>query len=120
MANETFLSLQARFSKNGLRLEASKTFNKDVTGADAIHKTQNIGTTAETVDFGDITGAPKTVMIANLDATNFVEIGGDSGLTVFKLAIDPGEFIVLNLASATLYAKADTASCLIEILAVEA
>lgn len=112
--------MQLRFAKSGIRLEAAKSFSKTVTGGDAAHKTQNIGTTAETVDFGDITGAPKTALLANLDDTNFVEIGGDSGLTVFKLRIDPGEFIVMNLTSATLYAKADTADCLLEILAIEA
>ena len=54
------------------------------------------------------------------DATNFVELGGDSGLTVFKLKILAGKAIVISPSSATLYAKADTAAARILIVAVEA
>lgn len=119
MANETKVSAKIVFSKGGLRLEDSSDFSKDVAGDDGVKKSQNIGTSSELVDFGDISGIPGTVFIKNLDDTNFVELGGDSGLTVFKTKVSPGEFMIFEPQSATLYAKADTAAVRILVLAVE-
>jgi len=119
MANEIIQNVTVQVSKNG----ASATFisNKrlDMTGNDFANQTQLIGTTAETIDLGDLSAAPGNLAIKNLDATNFVEIGGDSGLTVFKIKIRPGESNLISPTSATLYAKADTASVRIAILAID-
>jgi hypothetical protein len=89
-------------------------------GDDLIQTTQSIGTTAETVSFGEISGAPQAVMITNIDATNYVEFGGDSGLTVFKVKLLAGKSMYFTPASATLYAQANTAAVRIQIIAVEA
>lgn len=120
MANEGFFSLQLRASKSGADVGHSTSGRFDMTGTDLTQKTQVIGTTSEVIDFGDITGAPQQVMIKNLDAANFVEIGGDSGLTVFKLKILAGKTIVISPSSATAYAKADTAGVSILVVAIEA
>jgi len=90
-----------------------------MTGDDMVQQTQVIGTSSETVGLGEITGAPSMLMIQNLDSTNFVEIGGDSGLTVFKLKILAGHAVLISPSSATIYAKADTAAVRIQIAAVE-
>lgn len=120
MANEVYTTLSLTASKGGAKITHSVSVRADMTGDDMIQTTQVIGTTSELVSFGEISGAPQFVLITNLDGTNFVEIGGDTGLTVFKLKILAGKSILVSLSSATLYAKADTAAVRIQILAVEA
>lgn len=120
MANEITASASLRASKGGATITLSGTVLVDMTGADLYQATQEIGTGAETVSFGDITGAPAYVYVENLDTTNYVEFGGDVGLTVFKLRLNAGECMVLHLDSATLYAKADTAAVNIFVGAAEA
>ena len=91
-----------------------------MTGDDILQGTQLIGTSAELVSFGEIAGAPAMVLIQNLDANNFVEIGGDAGLTVFKLKILAGKSMLISPSSGTVYAKADTAAVRIFLVAAEA
>jgi hypothetical protein len=119
MAREVFASLQYSARKNGAEIRMASSHTVDMTGDDLASITQVIGTTAETVNFVDITGAPGEVVIKNLDATNYVELGGDSGLTVFKIKLLPGRFTVFQPSSATLYAKANTAEVRIQVLANE-
>ena len=119
MANEIYTSISYKARKNGADISISSAHNVTMTGDDMINTTQVIGTTAELVGFGEITGAPGEVVIKNLDATNFIELGGDSGLTVFKTKLLPGRSTIFQPSSATLYAKADTASVRIQILANE-
>lgn len=120
MANEVYTSLTTRAKKNGATVEFTGNYNLDMSGDELLNATQVIGTTSETLDFGDITGAPGQVVVKNLDSTNFVEIGGDSGLTVFKLTLRAGEFALFSPGAATVYAKADTADVRVQILATEA
>ena len=120
MANEGYFSLTLQADKGGAKVNDPGSSKFDVVGDDFLTVTQLIGTSAETVTFTGITGAPQMVKITNLDATNFVELGGDSGLTVFKLKLLPGMSNLLSLSSATLYAKADTASVRLLITAIEA
>lgn len=120
MAREIYTSTQLTARKNGATVTATVTGNQDMAGDDLHQATQLIGTSAELVGFGEITGAPAQVLIQNLDATNFVEIGGDSGLTVFKLKILAGRSVLISPSSATMYAKADTAAARILIIAAEA
>jgi len=120
MANEIYKTATFRANKGGARVEFSGTKNFDMSGDDMLSGTQVIGTSSETVDLGDISGAPVVLVIKNLDSTNFVEIGGDSGLTVFKLKIPAGDFVVIQPSSATIYAKADTADVRIQTIAAEA
>ena len=61
----------------------------------------------------------RSARFKNNDATNFIEVGGDSGLTVFKLKVLPGESILITPSSATMYYKADTATCNVFVVAVD-
>jgi hypothetical protein len=119
MANEIYSALTLTARKSGAIVSLSSSINQDMTGSNMLQATQLIGTTAELVGFGDISGAPSQVMIKNLDTTNFVELGGDSGLTVFKLKLMPGKHLLIPPSSGTLYAKADTANVRIQIVASE-
>jgi len=81
--------------------------------------TQNIGTTEEQIDFGDITTLG-WYMIYNNDATNYVEIGVRSGGTSYYHAkVLPKKTYGPVHATASMvsaiYAKANTAACEIEI-----
>jgi len=119
MANEGYFTVTLKATKSGATVDHTVSKRFSMTGAEMIQATQNIGTTAETVSFGGITGAPQMVLIHNLDSTNYVELGGDSGLTVFKIKILPNSPALVTLSSATLYAKANTAACNILVEAVE-
>lgn len=121
MANEITKSFRISASKNGLKSDfAPPSAKESMTGDEVVNNTQVIGTTAELLNLGEISGAPGLVMIQNLDNTNFVEIGGDSGLTVFKLKIDPGEEVLIRPSTGTVYLKADTAPCRVWVFGVSA
>lgn len=119
MANEIYTSLKATARKNGAVVDISSAFTLTMTGNEMIQNTQSIGITSELVSFGDITGAPGMVAIKNLDDTNFIELGGDSGLTVFKTKLLAGQVTLFQPSSATLYAIADTAAVRIQVIATE-
>jgi len=119
MANEGYFSLNLKATKSGANVGQTVSGRFNMAGADMTQATQTIGTTAETLNLGDITGAPQQLMIQNLDATNYIEIGGDSGLTVFKLKIAAGKASVFTPTSGTIYAKANTAAVNVMIVAIE-
>jgi hypothetical protein len=119
MANEIYTSITFRARKNGADVSFSGSYNLTMTGNEMLSSTQLIGTSAELLTLGDITGAPGAIVLKNLDSTNFVEIGGDSGLTVFKIKILPGQFAAIQPGAATIYAKADTAAVRLQKIATE-
>ena len=74
-----------------------------------------IETVEEAIDFGDV--EPGWTLITNLDDTTFVEFGFSTGNYGFILPA--GASCVLKLNDAvTLYAKADTASCQINVMGI--
>lgn len=71
---------------------------------------QNIGTSAEAINIGDV-ATEGIAVFENLDATNFVEIGWDATgfQSAFKLL--PGQFAIVPLnPSRTWQAQANTAA----------
>jgi hypothetical protein len=120
MANEISITTSVSVSKGGASIPAvPRTKTITMAGNNLINATQDIGTSAELVTFGDVSGAPAQVEIYNMDDTNFIELGGDSGLTVFKLELYPGESTLFRPSSGTLYAKSDTAGVRISKKAME-
>jgi hypothetical protein len=120
MANEVSFSVTLKAQKNNATVNQAANLFADMTGVNMTQATQNIGTTAELVDFGDIVGAPQFVMIRNLSTTRTVEFGGDSELTVFKMRLLPNQICLFTPTSGTLYAQAITSAASIMITAVEA
>ena len=129
MANE--LSIQTNFSYNkaSINLVANSTSTISVTGTNIIQSTQLIATTATQVKFGQdmAVTAVGTVMIQNVDATNFVDIDFNGDLT-FPIRLYPatstsvlgGSFLAcLNSAVTAVTAKANTAACNILVYGVE-
>lgn len=119
MANEINATAGLNITKGGVTLNHTTTARHDMAGAEMIHRTQVVGTSAEQVTFGDITGAPGILKITNQDATNYVELALDSGMTNKFAKIRPGGVVLLQPASATLYAQANTAACRILVQAGE-
>ena len=120
MANEIRSSVNFSAIKGGAKVAISSSFNLTMAGSEMVQATQSIGTSSETLNLGDITGIPGAIVIKNLDATNYIEIGGDTGLTVFKIKLLAGQFVAFQPTSATIYAKANTAAVRVQIIATEA
>jgi len=82
---------------------------------------QEIGTGYEVIGKGDVS-TEGYVYIANLDSTNFVQIGTDGGAALVPIMrLNAGEAQLFRLdAAATLYAEADTAAVDIDVLILEA
>ncbi|MBT8200072.1 MAG: hypothetical protein KJO36_06110 [Acidimicrobiia bacterium] len=78
-------------------------------------QSQSIGTTHETITVsGDMT-TEGWCLIKNLDTTNYVEIGRDVGASFYPvMRLRATEFALFRWSpGVTLYAKADTAACVI-------
>jgi hypothetical protein len=122
MANEISSTDTLSASKNGVTATLTTTKTRTLTGLGIHTQEQVIGTSAEAIAWpGDLTGEGITeIQIKNLSTANFVEIGGDSGLTVFKIKVLPEQSIKFSPSSGnpTVYAKADTAACNVVIMAV--
>ena len=75
---------------------------------------QNIATTAENVDYGDLTSAQVGyAFFQNLDSTNYIDLGqSDTGTIKPIVRLKAGEFAVFRItASQQLMAQANTAAC---------
>ena len=119
MANELTLTATLKFDKSTKSADVGKTgLQLDVTGGDYITKTQVVGTSQEAIVIGEIT-TPGYMFIRNLDATNYIEIrDGSSGADVVK--VRAGGVALFELATATPFAIANTASCEVEYTIIEA
>jgi hypothetical protein len=118
MAQELTATGSVFFSKgsvasNGLVISGKKF---DVAGKDYIRKSQNIGTSAEALDLGDVSTAG-WFFIQNNDITNFVELLDAVAGNVF-MKLKPGEFACGRFGCAAPAAKANTAACDVEYIIV--
>jgi hypothetical protein len=117
MANELILSVSLNFSKSGAKCSRYYTKQITVSGDSFNHDVQSIGTTEEQLAQGADLGTPGYVLLINLDATNYVEIGSTTG--VYDLKLKAGEPALYRHNSATIYAKANTDACLVEYIIIE-
>lgn len=125
MANEITLSNGLDIQKGNLKRTIAKVDDKHtLTGSRVMCNTQLIGTSEETLYIGDLTSVG-AAMFRNLDATNFIEIGVLEN-SVFRafLKLDAGKASSCYLSddsllgtppNSAIYAKADTASALLEV-----
>ena len=98
----------------------------DQTGKGAAGGVQNIGTSAEAIDMGDV-GTEGMFWFRNVEAVdgNFVQIGQDVSAGGFEefLKLNPGEFALGRLDLATggvLQAKADSGAVELQYMIYEA
>jgi len=112
MANELVLGVTISFSKGGATYRDSITKSITITGDTYTSGVQSVGTSEEELPQGADLGTPGFVVVQNLDATNYVEIGHTTG--VYGVKCKAGEPAVFRLDGTTLYAKANTAACLVK------
>lgn len=117
MANEititTGLSL-VNGSLNASRTPTSARFDQ-TTPRGGGPGTVDVGTSEGTIDFGAI--VPGWVEMINLDVDNFVQVGFSTGVYGFRLPPAGGSAIFFLETSATVYVKADTAACKVQVIA---
>jgi len=117
MADELSITVRMNFRKGGAKVNRTENISVDITGDAFTHEVQEVGTTQEELAQGADLGTPGMVLAINLDATNYVEVGSTTG--VYTIKILAGGFALWYHNSATVYAKANTAACLLEYIIVE-
>lgn len=108
----------AQFEKGNV--EVGFNFYKEitVTGEVGYKDVQTIGTSEEAVVMPGDAAAPGYIILRNMDATNFIEIGVTS--TVYNIKLTPGRPVaVFPIDGTTLFAIADTANCQLEKIVIE-
>jgi hypothetical protein len=117
MASEITIVGQLNIRKNSAAVGQQFSKSLDLTGTDMLQAPQTIATASTTISLGNITGAPKKLLIANLDATNYVEIDSVNTFDKFPQKVLPGDFILLSPETGVIYGKAHTAAVQIMIVA---
>ena len=117
MSNELTLRASISFSKSGAEVKRTVSDSVTISGDSFTHGVQSVGTSEEELVQGADLGTPGVVLILNLDATNYVEVGSTTG--VYDIKCKAGEFALYRHNSATVYAKANTGACLVEYIITE-
>jgi hypothetical protein len=119
MANEIRVNFQLNVDKGNFSDSFSLNsalYNQTGTGG-GNPGTVSIGTTEETVAFSEL-GTEGWLVMRNLDPTNYVQWG--FATTAYGGRISPGGFAVFEMEpSVTLYMKANSAACLVQIKGYE-
>jgi hypothetical protein len=119
MSDEIKVTVKVGITKGDLSL--TRTVNNhtsDQTGDGMQYGVQNVGTSDEPLEMGDI-GTAGICYLRNLDDTNYVEIGQDSGGFVALMKLLPGEVACGRLATDAPRAKANTGAIELEYLIFE-
>jgi len=118
MANEINVLIDASLD-NGLVTHrfSPGSFSVDQTNARKIDFIQNVGVTEESVTLTDFNGNG-LIFLQNLDPTNYVEFGLTGSYTGRLVSGDPPAAFRLN-TGATLYLKANSAACDVQIVAYD-
>lgn len=121
MADEISVTVAAAVAKGGASIECeSRTMTVDMSGVDMATFTQSVGTSNEALAVpGDI-AAPCSMVVLNLDSTNYVEIFSDNANAELVHKLLPGEFGTINRWDVTGFARANTAAVQIQVWAWEA
>jgi hypothetical protein len=123
MADEIRFSLSLQASKGGAAIATGTLSDSaDMSGVDMGTVTQSIGTSNEALDIPADVSGDVTMVVKNLDATNYVEIFKDSGNSHLLSKLLPGEACFLNRVPSTtsLYGRSNTAAVQIQLWVTEA
>lgn len=117
MANEISVTTGLKVANGDLKVTVSTETKKftQTTARGGGPGTVDIGTSEETISFGDI--APGFVQMKNLDATNYVDWGLTTGQLGLRLPAGGGTAQVY-VGSGSLILQADTAACKVQIIAL--
>lgn len=120
MANEITVRSRMKVVKDGRVLhDSGNVVQQEDMGSDGGGKPgfQKIGTTYELIDVTDLLTV-RWVEVINLDDTNYIEIGHETGGSVFHpfLELGPGQSNKFRMADGPILAmKADTAECQVSV-----
>jgi hypothetical protein len=117
MANEITTNITVSVSINSQVASGTISGTSDASNNAFIGNEQLIGTAAETIFLGDIGSTPVFLFVRNMDTTNYVEVDNDSGMANFPQKILPGKGVFLFPQAVPIYAKANTASCRVWVVA---
>ena len=117
MSDELALTARLSFTKGGASVTRAVNITVDVTGDACTNGVQSVGASEEELAQGAEVGTPGYVIVKNLDDTNYVEIGSTTG--VYDIKLKAGEVALWRHNSATIFAKANTAACLVEFIIAE-
>lgn len=129
MANEITCVGKLTATKSGSTVTGDTTKQMTMSGSQLYTITQTIGTSTEQIVFGTdlIAEGISQIWLKNLDSTNYIEVGLNTPVTQIFTKIKAGEtagpFRAYNdaaAASPAYYAKANTAACNLQIVAVGA
>lgn len=119
MSNELTLAVSLSFKKGDVDVSFGKGGLKfDVTGTKFVHLKQSVGTSEEALDLGDL-GTPGYCIMYNHDSTNYVDARPGTGENDL-VRVPAGGLALFYIASAAPFVIANTASCELEFLIVEA
>jgi hypothetical protein len=121
MADEIKISASLAMNKGGKTPSLSYVADQfDMSGTDYWLGTQTATTTTAALDKGNIT-QPGLMLLKNLDGTNYVELGGAT-FTVGNgvIRVNAGEWCLFRWRGTTPFILANTASCEVEYLILEA
>lgn len=120
MAGEKQSSISLTIAKTGQVFALTPpALTEDLAGTQAISNVQNVGTGWEAILIGDLSRID-LLAVRNADNTNFIQLAtANDGSGIFA-KLTPGRFAFVPVDSgATVYAKADTAACDLQVVAVE-
>lgn len=118
MANEATVTTSLQFAKGNVDLTLSDAASPfDVAGTRYIRGVQDVGTSEEALDMGDLTD-PGWCYMRNLDASNYVEIYAATGETAL-MRLNAGEHACFRMVATAPFVKADTGSCDLEYMIVQ-
>lgn len=118
MANEISLSVSLTCTKNGATVTGSGSNTITMAGDQFLSNVQIVGTTSEAVVVGDVSTVG-FVFCKNLDATNYVEVSLDNSQVNLVAKLLPGECCLFKPGTGTLFAKANTATCNLQVVLLE-
>lgn len=118
ISRELKLRIGAHFEKGDVGVDFDFYKEITVTGEVGYHDVQTVGTAEESIVMPGDAAAPGYIILRNMDATNFIEIGVTS--TVYNIKLEPARPVaVFPIDGTTLFAKADTGACVLEKVIIE-
>jgi len=118
MANEINIQAVLTMQRFTPAMQGSGNLNINQTGTHFVANVQNIATGAEQLTLVDV-ATLGYLFVKNLDLTNYVQLGLDSGVTQIFAKLRPGEFCLVPVNQTAIYAKANTAAVDVLVCAAE-
>jgi hypothetical protein len=118
MANEGTVTVSLSFNKSSRSASLGKTgLQFDIDGLDYVKKTQNIGTTEEAINLGDIT-TPGYFVAVNRSTTYNIRIRPATAVADL-IVLEPGDVCCFRMYASAPFCIAITGSAELEYLLIE-